>query len=62
MSNEFSIPAQLPGWLMMPADEFKLALRHMSVLETEAIKISCKLKLHCFTCGMSFYWILVDLF
>ena len=38
----------------MLADEFKLALRHMSILETEAIKNRYELKLDCFTYGIVF--------
>ena len=45
----------------MLADEFKLALRYMNILETEVIMSRCELKLDCFTYG-SFYQIWVDLF
>ena len=37
-ASEFSILVQLPGWLMMPADEFKLVFKIYSILGTEAIK------------------------
>ena len=48
-ANEFSVQVQLPGWLMMSDDEFQLALRYTSILETEAINNRCELKLDCFT-------------
>ena len=49
----------LRGWQMgeswmMPADEFKLVLRYMSILEAEAIKNRCELKLDFFTYGTGF--------
>ena len=44
----------LSGWLMMLADEFKLALRNISMLETEVIEW-CELKLDCFTHRIEFY-------
>ena len=34
---------------MMPGNEFKIALRYASILETEAIKNRCELNLDCFT-------------
>ena len=39
---------------MTLADEFKLALRYMSILEAEAIKNRCELKLDFFTYGTGF--------
>ena len=46
---------------MMPADEFKLALRYTHILEVEAIKNRYELKLDCFIYGIEFYWICADL-
>ena len=40
----------MPGWLIMLADEFKLALRHTTILETEGIKTT----LDCFTCWIEY--------
>ena len=40
-----NFPFQLPEWLIMLADEFKLVLGYVSTLETEAIKNRYELKI-----------------
>ena len=39
----------------MPADEIKLALRYTNILETEAFKNRCQLKLDCSTYGIEIF-------